>query len=392
MDEAGNLLYTFTTANQIKIYSAGVIDVSGTAQVYCFAENKIHKANVAFTTVTESLKTITGNNKHPIVEANNSIYYGTSSQLRKLNQAEDDTLELQLPWNEQITGLTFFQDLFTIYTSGRVTSTYNITGMGVQYKWYDGNASYTYRQVWEGLPVQKAISVGGTDYIITGATEDYTDLYMVIGTEKQLVRSNLEGGGRKFLPVMCNRLEDVYIGAKIDAYAQTLRYGKYFPNLPTAFTPDFGLENDVVFISTYGNQLAIAVKNTSDTYQLKYYDLKNHSVTKYETTGEIRSNWIDFGTRRERKTINEMKIALDPYNVSEAADGNLTLYARKSKADAWTQFCTFDVTDVNEYTLSVIPSFGDFYKVEFRVELLGNTNHSPVLREIEVRYTTNVSA
>lgn len=139
---------------------------------------------------------------------------------------------------------------------------------------------------------------------------------------------------------MCSRLDDIYVGAKIGTTSQVLRYGSYFPGMPTAFTPDFIQENDILGISTYGNNLAILANDLDNNYKLRIYDLKNYSATKYTTSGVITSNWVDFGTRRTKKSIDEILIALDPYNVSEVSAGTITIRARKTKNDSYTTIAT----------------------------------------------------
>lgn len=398
-DENGSVLWTQTVSSKT-VYGASCMKVSGTLYVYFFTAGKIHKANVAFSTVTEDYATIENYaDMKNCVNANGNIYFSSKNIFYEYDDAETLTAKLTLPSNEVISGITVFQDLWKLYVKSE-NSVY-----GRQYLYRLADAQYTYETLWQWLPIVAAVAIGGVDYVVTGFSQFYSDLYMVTGTERRLVRWNTEGSSvrRTFLPYITTRLDDIFVGSRIyssdwSTYSTVMRYGSYYPWMPTALTPEFELWTNIYGIFQYNTGMVIIRQATGGNYSVMYYGMNNTPQDSVALAGEVISCVYDGGTRTSTKSIEELKIALD--NDSSyyfPRGGTITVYARKKFSSGWTQLASFSNNQTtNEYTITkaMMSAFGTWNKIEFRVRLTKSDDgqvYSPAFKELYMRYTDNIS-
>jgi hypothetical protein len=116
-DTSTTEIYTDVTGSEIK--AATAMFVSWTLYIYYItAIGVIHRINTDGTWHTTKWL-LTWSNVYPIKNVQGKIYFWDKNVLQELDgsgASETLTAILTLPKNEKITGLTFFQDTFKIYT------------------------------------------------------------------------------------------------------------------------------------------------------------------------------------------------------------------------------------------------------------------------------------
>lgn len=382
-------LKTTITGNK-DITSVFVMTYSSTQYVYYVATDTIHRSTINLGTFVEDVVTFDGESskKFAIRFPTGFFFTGWNHKIFQLDNTQVNTEVLALPDDGYITGFTRFQDQYKIYW------TQDGGGKSIEYLWDGFSSTILYSVSFDNLPIYGAVSMGASDYVVTGTTL-YSDLYEIQWTTKALRVSNYEGSSnlRQLLPTMYARNDDVFIASKNGVY----RYGSYYPGFPRSLGLDFPISNvsDVLFVYVYKETLYVWVQIIWPSYKVYSYNLST-PPTEYVASGEIISMVFDGGSKFSKKTSQEMRIAFDSNATNPKFNrwGNVSIYTRKKPSDSFTLIRTMasDTSDEAVISSSELQAawIGDWTMIELKLKLeRWSTTKSPFVRWLMLTYDEN---
>jgi len=186
-------LATWTAAHD-KVKWIGVnIDTGWTQYVYYISKTsswswEIHRSTTDLATFNVWYKsyTVTSWAVSFVWTINDSwlLYIAVKNKILLMDDTEVVQDFLILPAQEEVKWFTQFQGNFKVYTNAQQT--------GVQYVWDWSTEAPSYRQEWINQPILWVVNDWAFDYAVLWFNENYSDLYLISGTQRQELRVNLE--------------------------------------------------------------------------------------------------------------------------------------------------------------------------------------------------------
>lgn len=360
-----------------------------TLYIYWMTHWYIHKATTDFVTVTENYKTIEsyGSFKSPI-NVYWTIYLASKNIFYKLDDLGTLTTIYTFPKETIVSAMTFFQDTFNIYTN-------TWWNQGNQYVFVIWETSPTYNINWSWLPILWAVNLWGIDYVITGFNQFYSDLYLVSGTQRKLLKSNIEWWtGRWFYWYLFKRLDDLYISWINTTDEYIYKYWNYYPWFNQELVPFLKAPDRIISFNSNVSSLYIWCINNI------VYSIELNSVpTNYNTDWEIISMLEDFWSPETKKSLQEIQLAYDNTNTwLSQRSGKFIIYARKSLTDSWTTIRdTWNKSDIWVIRIDanelISLWFWDFYQIQFKIKLQWiTTSYTPFFKKLKVIYQDNLNS
>ena len=392
----------YTDATWSEIVNASAMWVSGTLYIYYFtAIWVIHRIATDWTWHTTKWA-LTGSTTYPLVKFAGNIYFGDKNVFRELDTNETLSAILTLPVDETITWVTFFQDQFKIYV--RCWDATNPRN-GKQYILWVGETAADYVTSWERLPILWACNIWSTDYVVVWAWPNYSDLYAVSGTQRQLLKSNQDGMSlwRKFVGKLVSWKDDAFI-LWWDNIASTSQNGnsvfrlwQFFPWLPIALTDIFKWWTwfTIYSIMASYNYIYIWYKTSINTLAVGKISISSPVETYSESAWYITTQIFDGWDATQKKTIDEIDISYmcDSTNPYFPHGWTIALYWRTSPWSSWSQIgSNYTKTDI--WCIRILPNdimaswITDFYQLELKCQITRwSTTTSPLVTWIRVYYS-----
>lgn len=417
-----NLIYTFCSNGEIykgtsttpiytdvtwsPIVQATMMWVSTTLYIYYFTGIwTIHRIATDGTGHTTKWS-LTWSTQYPLVKYGWDIYFCDYNVFRKLDSAETLTTIFTASKENIFTGITFFQDSFHLYSS--------LWSAGIARDWQQfiirvGQNSPDYVTKWDRLPILGACNQWSTDYVVTWFSQNYSDLYIVSGTQRQLSKSNFEWMtlGRKFNGKIISWKDEVFMlwrnkdTAGTAVWNAVFRLGKYFPGMPQALTEIFRGNSgwELYSIFAWVNNLYIWRKWTSSVYSVTKINLDTPVTTYTASTGYIVSNVYTGWDATIVKHMKEIEISYmcDNTNPYFPHGGTISLYARKNPIDSWTQIgSNYTKTDIGRIKITQQEinnaNMGDYTQIELQCNVSQwSSTLSPLVTGIKVTSTININ-
>jgi len=376
------------------LWASAWFDESDNFYIYIFTRSKIHRMDQADPVwVDENWKSFHDDNstkKYPL-NIYWDIYFSSENYFYRLDRVWSQTVHTTYEFspNDEVVWITFFQDNFNIYTSN--------WWQGRQYIFPILSETPYYNIEWNWLPILWATNLWATDYVITWHSDNYSDLYIVSWTQRQLLKANTEWKWRKFSWLLHSRLDDIYLVWKYpnnsDHYLY--KYSNYFPWFKEELTPYLGnLPSWIMCIDSSSTAMYCWCSNDK-VYKI---DL-NTSPANYNTSWELISMMMDFWTPESKKSLKEIHIVYDNKStLSSDRWWNITIYARKSEDDSWiaikSTWSNYDTWVTKMYAAELAAVwFGDFYQLQLKAVLeWAWTTRTPFLKKVRVIYQDNLQA
>ncbi len=402
------LIYTLSTTPKTVFWATAQYDAGGTLYVYWMTAGAIHRATTNFTTsVTENFKTtadwiVSWNEKKYMINIYDNIYFGSRYKFHKLTQSWILSTIYSFSVNELIVWITFFQDNFYVYTkSPRSWNAVN----GRQYVFgmtnLASNSSPTYNTLWRWLPILWATNLWSKDYVVTWMSEQFSDLYITSGTQRQLLKTNNEwSDARWFNGVLTSRLDDVYIAGSYN-YSSWFVEGNNDSYWVYRFWAYYPGQKEILqkIIKTWESVQSLLATDTDlyiGTDANKVYRYSFQQSPNYATTWELVSLQTDLWSPTTKKSLTEVYVGYDMSNNNiSSKGGTITVYM---SADNWNyrQIWTVTVTSwIGNFKIMpnaiLTQAFGKFTKCSFKVKLAPNgTTETPWFTGLEVIFDDNV--
>lgn len=396
-------IYTNLTGSEI--VSATALWNSGTLYIYYLtAIGWLHRINVDGTghALKESL---TGYTDYAMVQYAGDLYFGDKNLFRRYTNTEVLSTIYTLPTAERITGITFFQDSFKIY-SKTIASDASLTPRdGKQYVIRAGETEPDYETLWKRLPIMGVSNAWAIDYVVTGSGNNYSDLFAVSGTQRQLLKSNPDGMSlwRKFNGKIVSWKDDAFLlgwhnlAATSVNWNAIFRLGKAFPWLPQALTDIFRAGSWWTIYSILASyyQIHFGYYNTWTGVRWRAVLSIDNPVTTYNGNAYIVSQVFTGWDATIKKSLDQIDISYmcDNNNPYYPHGWDILIYARLNPSDTWTQIgTTYTKTDIgsikitsNEITAAGLDSF---FQIELKCTIVqGSSTLSPLVTGIKTTYS-----
>lgn len=378
-------LNTGTIAHN-RVRGVGYIwDVSWTWYLYYVTEiesgwftAKIHRSTENLWTFTVWHKTLTLQNNRfinknvPIISETTRLVIGIRDKIFELDNAETVTTLFTLWKYEEIVWITEFQNNYKIYTSVQTT---NVFASWMQYFWDWTSDAFDYRVPWVNLPILWVQNNWPYDYVITGQSNTYSDLYLVSWSQRQELRVNLEDStsAREFSKYMSIRWDILYIsGRNKEGKYGIYSYGNYFPWFSKSLTLEYILDSWTDnFLFQCGTNTKLYIACTDDkVYSITY----SNSWQSYVTSGQvITGKWV-WNWLHTTKNVEYMWV---PYKMSWTG-AKIEIFLSKTWTFWATPFKTITDTsvkwvriDANEFQAR---DLWDFYELQMKVVIYSSTD------------------
>lgn len=418
-----NLIYTFCASGEIykgtsttpiytdvtwsPIVQATMMWVSTTLYVYYFTGiGTIHRIATDGTWHTTKWS-LTGSTQYPLVKYGGDIYFCDYNVFRKLDSAETLSVVFTAAKENIFTGITFFQDSFHLYSSLWAAW---IARDGQQFIIRVGQTSPDYVTKWDRLPILGACNQWWTDYVVTWFSQNYSDLYIVSGTQRQLSKSNFEWMTlwRKFNGKIISWKDEVFMlwrnkdTAWTAVWNAVFRLGKYFPWMPQALTEIFRWNSwwELYSIFAWVNNIYIWRKWSSSIYTVTKINLDTPVSTYTSSTWYIVSHVFNGWDSTQIKSLKEIEIwyMCDNTNPYFPHWGTISISARKKPIDSWTQiWSSVTPTDIGRIRIDAnqitAAWMWDFTQIELQCNIAQwSSTLSPLVTWIKVIYDDNLKA
>lgn len=405
-DTSTTPIYTDIAGSEIKQATAAW--VSWTLYIYYFpASWTIHRIATDWTWHTTK-GSLTWSTTYPLIKYGWDIYFGDANVFRKLKCSDwTETLSAiftAAPENT-FTGITFFQDTFTLYS--KVWTTTNPRDWQ-QFKIVLWETSPEYIVKWDRLPILWACNQWAIDYVVTGAWPNYSDLYQSSWTQRQLIKSNFESMtlGRKFNWKIVTWKDELFLlwfnqeSASSVNGNSIFRLWQYFPWMPQALTEIYrwnaGWVNYCIF-PTY-NYLYFGKKWTSNIYTVSRLNLDTPIASNYQNSWSITSLIFNGWDATLDKSLTEINISYmcDSTNPYFPHGWTIALYGRKNPWSAFTQIGS-SITPTDIWNIRIVAEqikasgLWDFKQLELKCTITrGSVSLSPLVTWIKVYYDDNI--
>jgi len=403
-DTTTNPIYTDITGSAI--VAATAMYVSWTLYIYYFtAIGTIHKIATDWTWHTALGFSLIWSDKYPIVNYWWDIYFGDKYTFKKLDTNEALTTIYTAERANKFVWMTFFQDSFRLY-SALWGSSYASNGRQFIFSTTSSWSNPDYIVDWKRLPILWVCNVWATDYVVTGSWPNYSDLYQVSWTQRQLIKSNFEVMQlwRKFTWQIVSWKDEVFLlGYKDNLWTiyqewkSVFRIWQYFPWLPTALTEILRTGWRIYSLFASYNMLYIWVDTWSvyRVYSISLDAPTSTYISDWYVTSLVFNGW----DATSEKTLEEIDISYmcDSTNPYFPHRWTIEMYARKNPNDSWTQVWTNYVkNDIGNIKISkneiTAANMWDFYQIELKCLIRKyDATHSPLVTWIKVIYDDNIN-
>lgn len=390
----GTLKTTLATGTSAfdKVLSIGYQVVSGTKYIYYISSSssgawKVHRSTTDLATFIASHKSYSGTQSlyqlSTALYSNGTLYFNINNSVYTIDTAETLTTALTLWVGEWTTAITEFQNNIKIYS--------NLWSTGVLYIWNGTESAPDYRVQYPNSNFNAVVNNGAFDYAVCGLGDNYNDLYIIQGTQRQPLRVNLENStnSRIFTSYMSVREDIVYISGgltwDVGNNYWVYTYGSYYPGTPASLVQQYSNGTRQILFHTHWVAFSYFATNNSKVLKI---DHANPPATNWvATTGYVVTQMHEWNIWEE-KSIKKINIG---YKLGASA--SFKLYARKEMWDAWTLLKTADWATYNtKKGLTIYENeikslwFGNCFSLQYKIELLyggvSNTSATPVIKRI----------
>ena len=388
------------------IYHATIMKVWGTPFLFLFSSTGLHKAATDLSSFTYNEETIEASTSKTSIVYAGDIYFTSGNKLYQYTTSEVMTTLYTADSSDTFTGMTFFQDQFKLYSSVNSTN-------GRQYIIPLWATAPDYVTEWTWLPILWASNMGGTDYVITGWTATYTDLYVVSWTQRQQIHWNIEGiTGRTFgnanytyiSPIMSRR-DDMFIvwyTANNSDWA-LFKYGRFFGGMQDILSCPVGISSTEITAIAFSWPYIYMGTKTGSTYKVKRLETNTPptATNYYAVNGSIISLIFDWGNPCNTKILKRIRIAYDCDNAATIKKGwSFALYARMKNSQTFTQIGATQtktdvwMVDITENTI-IESGFNNFTQIEYKIvltagDLSWNLAYTPLIKSVQTFYYDNI--
>jgi len=369
----GTLKKTFSTGTtpHNRIYGIGVNTKSDWTQyIYyvtgtSFWTGKIHRSTTDLSTFTDNHREyeVASGSIDYVWVINNVwlLYLAMSNKVFILDREEILLDYLVLPDKEKIRFISQFQTDFTILT--------NNVNTWVHYIWDWASTNPKYRQEWANQPILWGCNDGAYNYITTGFNENYADLYLLAGTQKQEIRVNLETSvySRVLWHFLSIREGIVYIsggksGESSNYWVYT--YGNYYAGTKKSLVQSFSLWSNAFYWHCHSESQSFFACVDDKVYKVSH----NNPPADYATSGYVVSAMYQ-GDVWNEMNFKEMRLG---YQLN---GGSIVVKVRTSFWWSWKTIKT--ITDWNAKKITaneLIKSLEwsplwSFYEFQVRLDL-----------------------
>lgn len=200
-----------------------------------FNEWKIHRSTENLWTFVDSHRTFYTSGYNitqdiiPTISEPDRIIFGARDTVFEIDNLEVLTTLITFNKWEEVVWMSEFQNNYKIYNSV-IWWSWFISWYQYTWDWFSND--WEYRIVYNKLPFQWIVNDRWYDYVITGHSNFYTDLYKIWWSVWEPIRVNLEGATwkRNFSKYISMRWEIIYISGKnkLDQYC-IYTLGSYYP-------------------------------------------------------------------------------------------------------------------------------------------------------------------
>lgn len=380
------------------IYWVNVMNVWWTDYLYLLWLSNVHKSSVDLNTILYSIASFASHaTLKPSIKYWNDIYFTSKNIFYKLDNAEVITTLYTADVLNQFTWITFFQDTFNLYSSFNSSTSWKQFIFSVS-----SITSPSYITSWNNLPIVWAINKWWVDYVVAWFT--WKDLYAVSGTQKKMIRSNLNWNWttRDFNGIIIPYLDDAYM---LSNNQWLLKFWTEYAWFYDSLVPLWKVTNYTLSTMVYHSPYIYIGWYYGSAYWVYSFELNNPPTfaNYYASSWEIISNIYDMWDAYGKKSLLQFDIAYDcdEWNTISPHWWTITLYARK-KWGSWTQIVSKTPDSwvwnirVTSWEISQL-WFWDFYQIEFKVKLepkasWGNNLYTPLFKWLRVTYEDNINS
>lgn len=372
---------TWTSAWNRVLWVGYISDVSWTSYLYFISDTsigtgKIHRVPTTIASHTASYLTYTTEwsvilDKIPVINETTRFIFWVNNKVFEVDNQEVITNYITFPNNQEMVAITEFQNRYTLYYNTISTSPIH---------WYQAYWDwFSYEIEWNPIirywyPTLAVVNAWAYDYAISWFNENYSDLYLVAGSQWQPIAINPEAklNSRKFYPYISIRAWMVYISWEKLWVKWVYTYGDYHIWFPKSLTMEF--VESVTWTNTFLHHTHTSTKSYFSTDDDRVLSISyNDPPANYVNNTLVYSKYYIWNWLHTLKSIDYMYV----WYQLPSASYSIKIYARK---DTWSFKLLSTITDhTKEWLLIEASEFSgvdlwDFYKLQFKFELIWPTN------------------
>lgn len=367
---------TGTSAWNRVLWLGYISDVSWTPYIYLISDTsswtgKIHKCPTNLSTHTASYITYETSwsvilDKIPVINETTRFVFWVNNKVFEMDNQEVITQYLEFPDNEEVSAITEFQNFYKVYSN--IVSSSPVSWIRRGWDWTSYEVDYKIH--WKNTPILDAVNNEAFDYVVAWYNKNYSDLYIVAGSQSQPKRVNPEWklNWRKFWPYISIRLGIIYISWERNGIKWIYTFWSYQPWFPESlvleFVPTMTNTNDFLH-HTHTETKSYFSCADNKIYSVSY----NTPPDNYVNNCIVETKYWTWNKLFTQKSLDYMYVGYYLPN----ANYSINVYARKG---TWSYKLLTTITDhTKEWVMISAIEFKsidlwDFYKLQLKFELI----------------------